>query len=151
MTQNTIPQTPEQAQATRNSRGLETLREYSKTELRTSDLVGFAAHDAEKVLLDNWTRAIADGSKEHLPNDIDQLISRLQAFRAEAVKQLPVANGGLAGLPLEHWKNRLAGREVFVYPCPHFRVGYFGFDGCDAADYRSEDDAIIAAVAHHFG
>jgi len=132
-------------------RNLDALRAHTKGELGSSDLVGFAAHDAQRVLLDNWTRAIADGSKEPLLDDVDQVIARLQLFRAEAAKHLPVANGGLAGITLDAWKVRLENIDVEIYPCPQHRISRYGFTGCEDADFTSESDAIKAAVAHHFG
>jgi hypothetical protein len=130
---------------------IDTLRAYSQTELRGSDLAGFAAHDAERVLLDNWNRAIADGTKDPLLEDIGQVITRLVKFREEARKHIPVANGGLASIPLDAWKVRLANMDVEIYPCPQHRISRFGFTGCDDADFTSENDAIMAAVARHFG
>jgi hypothetical protein len=134
-----------------SARNIETLRAYSQNELRGSELAGYAAHDAAKVLLTNWDAAIGDGSKDALLQDVDQVIARLQLFRAEAAKHLPVVNGGLASIPLAAWKIRLENVDVEIYPCPQHRISRFGFTGCDDADYTSEDDAIKAAVAHHFG
>jgi len=151
MTHSTAPQTAQTVQQELNARGIETIRTYVETNSHGADLAGYAAQDAERALLDNWSRAVADGSKDPLLEDIDQVIARLQVFRAEAAKHLPVVNGGLAGLTLEAWKIRLENMDVAIYPCPQHRISRFGFTGCEDADYTSEADAIKAAVAHHFG
>lgn len=151
MTHSTAPQTAQNAQQELNTRGIEAIRTYVESNSHGADLAGYAAQDAERVLLANWTRAVADVSKDPLLDDIDQVIANLQVFRAEAAKHLPVVNGGLAGLTLEAWKIRLENMDVEIYPCPQHRISRFGYTGCDDADYTSEADAIKAAVAHHFG
>lgn len=148
MTNSTTPQTAQQEQNTRN---IETIRTYVETNSHGADLAGYAAQDAERVLLENWSRAVADGSKDPLLEDVDQVISRLQLFREEAAKHLPVANGGLASISLDAWKVRLQNMDVEIYPCPQHRISRYGFTGCEDADFTSEADAIKAAVAHHFG
>lgn len=151
MTNSTAPQTAQTAQQELNTRGIETIRTYVESNSHGADLAGYAAQDAERVLVENWARAVADGSKDPLLEDIDQVISRLQLFRDEAAKHLPVANGGLASISLDAWKIRLKNMDVEIYPCPQHRISRYGFTGCDDADYTSEADAIRAAVAHHFG
>lgn len=133
------------------SKCIEILTAHVNAELHGGELAGYAAQAAAKELLTNWRAALADGSADTLVHDVDQVIARLQAFRAEAVKELPVANGGLAGFTLAQWKTRLADRDVEIYPCPQHRISRFGFTGSEDADYTSEDDAIRAAVSHYFG
>lgn len=130
---------------------IDNLRAYANDDLCGSELAGYAARAAAQELLTNWETAVADGSKDNLVGDVDQVIARLQKFREEAAKELPVANGGLAGFSLAQWKIRLSDRDIEIYPCPQHRISRFGFTGCEDADYTSADDAIKAAVAHHFG
>jgi len=131
-------------------KSIKTLTEFANTELHGGDLAGYAARDAANALLENWQAALSDGSKDDLLSDIDKVIARLQTFRAEAAKQLPVVNGGLAGVSLEEWKERLAKKRVEIYPCPQHRIARFGFTGCEDSDYL-EEEVVAAAVAHHFG
>lgn len=130
---------------------IETLTTFANEQLHGGDARGYAARDAARELLDHWNDLILDGSKANLLADVDEVIARLQTFRTEAAKELPVANGGLAGFTLAQWKIRLADRDIEIYPCPQHRISRFGYTGCDDADYTSEADAIKAAVAHHFG
>ncbi|GBG14839.1 ADP-L-glycero-D-manno-heptose-6-epimerase [Novimethylophilus kurashikiensis] len=60
----------------------------------TADLAGYAAEAAAKVLLQNWETALADGSKDYLVTDIDDVIRQLRLFREHARRELPRANGG---------------------------------------------------------
>ncbi|KVP96947.1 hypothetical protein WJ97_14090 [Burkholderia ubonensis] len=131
-------------------KSIKTLTNFAKTELHGGNLSGYAARDAALVLLDNWQDALQDGSKDDLLKDVDRVIARLQQFREEAAKQLPVVNGGLNGLSLEEWKARLAKKGVKIYPCPQHRIGRYGYTGCEDSDYVGEEEAIKAAVAHHF-
>jgi hypothetical protein len=131
-------------------KSIKTLTDFANNELHGGDLTGYAARDAANSLLENWQAALSDGSKDHLLSDIDKVIARLQTFRSEAAKQLPVVNGGLAGVSLEEWKERLAKKRVDIYPCPQHRIARFGFTGCEDSDYL-EEEVVAAAVAHHFG
>ena len=130
---------------------IDNLRAYANDDLCGSELAGYAARAAALELLTNWEAAVSDGSKDNLVGEVDLVIARLQKFREEAAKELPVANGGLAGFSLAQWKIRLADRDIEIYPCPQHRISRYGFTGGEDADYTSEDDAIKAAVAHHFG
>jgi hypothetical protein len=130
---------------------IDTLRAFANGEMCGTDLAGYAARDAAEVLMADWESAVDEDSGDPLISDVDQVIARLQRFRDAAAKELPVANGGLAGFSLAQWKIRLSDRDIEIYPCPQHRISRFGFTGCEDADYTSEDNAIKAAVAHHFG
>ncbi|KVP75484.1 hypothetical protein WJ96_07185 [Burkholderia ubonensis] len=130
---------------------IKALREFAQNVLHGGDLCGYAARDASLVLLDSWQDALREGSKDELIKDVDRVIARLQTFRAEAVKALPAENGGLADRTLDDWKARLAKKRVEIYPCPQHRIGRYGYTGCEDSDYVGEEEAIKAAVAHHFG
>lgn len=58
------------------------------------ELSGYAAHEAARVLLENWEAALADGSKDNLVADIDDVISELKGFRQHARSILPRESGG---------------------------------------------------------
>jgi len=131
-------------------KSIKNLTNFAQTELHGGDLTGYAARDAALVLLGNWQDALQDGSKDDLLQDVDRVIARLQKFRAEAARQLPVVNGGLNGISLDEWKVRLAKKGVEIYPCPQHRIARFGFTGSEDSDYL-EEDVVAAAVAHHFG
>lgn len=130
---------------------IKNLRFYVHAILHKGDLAGYATRSATMELVDHWEAALKNGSKADLLKDVDQIIERLQAFRKEAAKQLPVVNGGQAGVSLDEWKARLAKKHVEIYPCPQHRIGRYGYTGCDDADYVGEEEAIKAAVAHYFG
>lgn len=132
-------------------RCLKPLRDFAQNELHGSNLAGYGATHAALVLLDNWQDALTDGSKDNLVQDVDKVIARLQSFRAEAIKALPVVNGGLGGRTLADWKERLAKKRVEIYPCPQHRIGRYGYTGCEDSDFVGEEEAIKAAVAHYFG
>jgi hypothetical protein len=131
-------------------KSIKTLTTFAQTELHGGDLTGYAARDAALVLLGNWQDTLVDGSKDDLVTDIDKVIARLQTFRAEAAKHLPVVNGGLNGISLDEWKVKLEKKGVEIYPCPQHRIARYGFTGSEDSNYL-EEEVVAAAVAHHFG
>ena len=52
------------------------------------DLSGYAAQDAARLLLDNWSAAIFDGNIHGLARDVDRVIDQLRLFRRAARKTL---------------------------------------------------------------
>lgn len=122
------------------------LRRYAEQDLHGTDLRGYAARDAAKVLLVNWEDAIADGNKDNLVADIDLVIDYLRQFQREARTNLPLVNGGLGGYAAEYWLDKLAEENISVYEVESGNPGYFSFTGSNANLFRSEEDAVVAAV-----
>lgn len=112
-----------------------------------SDLVGYAHRAAVATLGKNWLDAIGDGSRNVLIHDVDDLIVKLQTFKAQARVCLPICNGGWDGYPMSFWMNRLDMADIYIYQAdrdsPH---GLFGFTGCDADIFTSFDAALSAAL-----
>jgi hypothetical protein len=131
-------------------KSIKTLTNFVENDQNDGDLTSYAARDAAKVLLGNWQDALTDGSKDDLLLDVDRVIARLQRFREEAAKHLPVVNGGLNGISLDEWKVQLEKKGVEIYPCPQHRIARYGFTGSEDSDYL-EEEVVAAAVAHHFG
>lgn len=109
-------------------------------------LAGVAAGKAANVLLENWRNALAVENSENLAGDVERLISELRAFEVFALQHLPIQNGGLQGKPAQYWLDLLDPLGISVYEAEDL-PGHFGYTGCDADDYMSLDEALVAAVA----
>lgn len=73
---------------------IEVLRDFAKNDMHRNDVFGYAARDSALELLNYWEDVLRDGTDMNLLQDVDTVIERLQDFRAEAAKHLPVHNGG---------------------------------------------------------
>ena len=58
-----------------------------------ADLCGYAAQASAIRLVESWKSAILDGSTDNLLLDVDDVIERLQAFKARAALILGTASG----------------------------------------------------------
>ncbi|MBK3780295.1 hypothetical protein G3A43_08495 [Paraburkholderia aspalathi] len=129
---------------------INTLRDFVQTGLG-NHLAGYAARAAGQELLESWESALADGNKGNLANDIDKVIEQLQVLKAKALEELPLANDGLAGKPLEHWKQLLADQGITVYcsGLPRRQTSGFRFTGMAGSDFVEERSAVIEAVKRY--
>lgn len=110
-----------------------------------AELSGYAAQAAVQVLIKNWEVALQEGWPHNLVADIDNVVAVLRDVQQKAREQLPLENGGLAGKSVEVWKALLEDIDVSVYEAEDL-PGQFGYTGCDADDYLSEEEAVNAAV-----
>jgi hypothetical protein len=129
---------------------IDNLRVFVQTELG-NHLAGYAARAAGQELLESWENALADGNNGKLADDVDQVIQRLQALKTKALEQLPLANDGLEGKSLEHWKQLLADQGITVYRSgfSHRETSGSRFTGMAGADYVDERKAVIEAVKRY--
>lgn len=112
------------------------------------DLSGYAALSAVSMLINNWEMALKDGNTDPLLEDVDQVISHLQVFRAQAQAVLPLDNGGLGGVAIDEWVRRLDAIGISIYEAEDY-PDHYGYSGCDVDCYGSEADAVTAAVLEH--
>lgn len=128
------------------------IRAFAEDELTGSALTGYAARAAARELIASWEDALADGNMSNLVGDVDDVICRLQAFKNKALEQLPFANGGLAGQPVAHWRERLADAGVSVLELEPNRTRWT-FTGARLVGrpegYLYVRDAVVEAVMVH--
>jgi len=124
------------------------LKHFVSSEINRKELIGYAAEAAAKELLVSWEAALLDGNEDTLVADVDEVIEKLQAFKAKARAVLPVINGGFAGVDKDVWLERLASAGVLLYEVPE--SGSWGFTNCECDCYADEDEALNAAIQSCF-
>jgi len=111
-----------------------------------TSLQGYAARFAANELLGNWKEALTDGNTDDLVADIDDVIRRLQAFKAQAQATLPYVNGGHNPKAVE-WEMRLATLGIVVGES--VEEGGWSFKGSIANGCRTRRQAVWAAVEQY--